>query len=133
MAVLALRMISIDLMLVSPWVAHHPDSYGESNTVRITLEELRQTSGLTIELLEILSIEGQQYMARLVIDGDYHLLSDNRGNTRLFRSSWEIQDTLASFNVVHTDVVHPSAYHEMVGMEPATIEPMRIRIQGHHS
>lgn len=101
--------------------------------MRITLEELRQVSGLTIELLEILSIEGQQYMARLMIGGDYHLLSDARGNTRLFRSSWEAQDTLASFDVVSTDVVHPSAYHEMVGMEPAIIEPMRIRVQGQNS
>lgn len=101
--------------------------------MRITLEELRQSTNPTIELLEILSIEGQQYMARLVMNGDYRLLSDAKGHTRLFRSSWEIQDTLASFNVVSTDVVHPSAYHEMVGMEAADIEPMRIRIQGHSS
>lgn len=101
--------------------------------MRITLEELRQASDLTINLLEIISLEGQQYMARLVIDDKHHLLSDAKGNTRLFRSSWEIQDTLAVFNVVSTDVVHPSAYHEMIGMEPAAIEPMRIRVQGRKS
>lgn len=101
--------------------------------MRTTLEELRSTPGLTIELLEIISIEGQQYMARLVIDGQYQLLSDAGGNTRLFRSSWEIQDFLASFSIAATEVVHPSAYHEMVGMEPAQIEPMRIRVQGPNS
>ena len=101
--------------------------------MRLTLQELRQKPDLTIELLEIISLEGQQYMARLVIDGDYFLLSDANGKTRLFRSSWEIQDTFAAFNVISTDVVHPSAYHEMVGMEPAEIEPMRIRVQGRDS
>ncbi|KPP96894.1 DUF6482 family protein [Marinobacter sp. HL-58] len=101
--------------------------------MRITLEELRQMSDLTIDLLEIISLEGQQYMARLVIGEEYRLLSDTRDQTRLFRSSWEIQDMLSAFNVLSTDVVHPSAYHEMVGMEPADIEPMRIRVQGRNS
>jgi uncharacterized protein DUF6482 len=101
--------------------------------VRITLDQLKQTANLTIDLLEIISLEGQQYMARLVIDGDYHLLSDPDGKTRLFRSSWQIQDTLGSFRITSTEVVHPSAYHEMVGMEPSTVEPMRIRVQGQNS
>ena len=101
--------------------------------MRITLDDLKRTSNLTIDLLEILSIEGQQYIARLLIDGEYRLLSDSNGKTRLFRSSWQVQDTLGSFQIVSTDLVHPSAYHEMVGMESSTVEPMRIRVQGHHS
>lgn len=101
--------------------------------MRITLDELKQTSDLTIDLLEIISIEGQQYMARLLIGGDYYLLSGSDGKTRLFRSSWQIQDTLGSFRVMSTDLVHPSAYHEMVGMQPSEIEPMRIRVQGQYT
>nr|WP_284047965.1 DUF6482 family protein [Marinobacter sp. ATCH36] len=97
------------------------------------MEELRQMPDLTIGLLEIISLEGQQYMARMVINNKYHLLSDAKGKTQLFRSSWEIQDTLAAFNVVSTEVVHPSAYHEMIGMQPADLEPMRIRVQGRDS
>lgn len=101
--------------------------------MRITLDDLNKKSGVTIDLLEILSIEGQQYMARLMIDGDVYLLSDSDGKTRLFRGSWQIQDTLAAFNITATDVVHDSAYHEMVGMAPSEIEPMRIRVQGQDS
>ncbi|MDX1552062.1 MAG: DUF6482 family protein [Marinobacter sp.] len=101
--------------------------------MRITLEELRHIPDLTIDLLEIISLEGQQYMARLVVGEKYHLLSDARSHTRLFRSSWEIQDTLANFSIMSTEVVHSSAYHEMVGMAPADIKPMRIRVQGHNS
>lgn len=101
--------------------------------MRITLDDLKKTPDLTIDLLEIISLEGQQYMARLIIDGDYHLLSDADGKTQLFRGSWQIQDTLSSCRVTATEVVHPSAYHEMVGMEPSKVEPMRIRVQGQSS
>lgn len=97
--------------------------------MRITLEQLRSLQSPVIDLLEILSLEGQHYMARLTIDGELFLLSDRQGVTSLFRSAWQIQDTLASFSIRETQVVHPSAYHEMVGMEPAEIEPLRIRVQ----
>ncbi|MDX1633653.1 MAG: DUF6482 family protein [Marinobacter sp.] len=98
--------------------------------MRITLAELRSLDTVTIDLLEIVSIEGQRYMARIHIGDALYLLSDEAGKTALFRSSWEIQDTLGAFEVTATDMVHPSAYHEMVGMAPSDVEPMRIRIQG---
>lgn len=97
--------------------------------MRITLDQLRSLQNPVIDLLEILSLEGQHYMARLSLDGELFLLSDRQGTTSLFRSAWQIQDTLASFTIRETQVVHPSAYHEMVGMEPAAIEPLRIRVQ----
>ncbi len=97
--------------------------------MRITLDQLRSLQSPVIDLLEILSLEGQHYMARLSLNGDLFLLSDRNGTTSLFRSAWQIQDTLASFTIRETQVVHPSAYHEMVGMEPAEIEPLRIRVQ----
>lgn len=97
--------------------------------MRITLDQLRHLQSPVIDLLEILSLEGQHYMARLSLNGDLFLLSDRNGTTSLFRSAWQIQDTLASFTIRETQVVHPSAYHEMVGMEPAEIEPLRIRVQ----
>ncbi|MCD1646518.1 DUF6482 family protein [Marinobacter adhaerens] len=97
--------------------------------MRITLDQLRRLQSPVIDLLEILSLEGQHYMARLSLDGQLLLLSDKNGTTSLFRSAWQIQDTLASFDIRETQVVHPSAYHEMVGMDPSEIEPMRIRVQ----
>lgn len=97
--------------------------------MRITLDELRRTQDAVIDLLEILSLEGQHYMARLSIDGQVFLLSDKSGSTSLFRSAWQIQDTLAAFAIRETQVVHASAYHEMVGMAPAQIEPLRIQVQ----
>ncbi|MGC8119754.1 DUF6482 family protein [Marinobacter sp. VGCF2001] len=97
--------------------------------MRITLDELKESGQPAIELLEIISLEGQQYMARLHGPGGMNVLSDKRGKTRLFRSAWEIQDTLSGFQIRETQIVHPSAYHEMVGMASADVEPLRIQIQ----
>ena len=101
--------------------------------MRITLNELKHLQQPVIELLEIISLEGQHYMARLHRPDGLKLLSDEAGKTRLFRSAWQIQDTLSDFNVRETQIVHPSAYHEMVGMAPADIEPMRIQVQRQRS
>ncbi|WP_417543410.1 DUF6482 family protein [Marinobacter sp.] len=101
--------------------------------MRITLEQLATQPKQVIDLLEIISIEGQQYMARLSLGDDQFLLSEKKGATRLFRSAWQLQDTLATFSIGETQVVHPSAYHEMIGMEPAGIEPLRIRVQSHQA
>jgi len=101
--------------------------------VRITLNELKQTGQPAIRLLEIISLEGQQYMARLHRGDEMKLLSDASGKTRLFRSAWQIQDTLSDLSIQETQVVHPSAYHEMVGMAPADIQPMRIQVQRQRS
>ncbi|WP_152205918.1 DUF6482 family protein [Marinobacter changyiensis] len=98
--------------------------------MRITLSELRARESASIDLLEIMSLEGQRYMARLNIDGEMVVLSDSERQTLLFRSSWEVQDTLGAFEVGRTEIVHPSAYHEMIGMDSGNIQPMRIRIQG---
>ena len=100
-----------------------------SAVVRVTLDDLRTTEALTIDLLEILSLEGQQYMARLKLGDRMVLLSEANGRTRLFRSAWQIQDTLRGLDVRETQVVHPSAYHEMVGMAADEVAPMRIRVQ----
>lgn len=97
--------------------------------MRITLDELKNMERPVIDLLEIISLEGQHYMARLHGPDGLKLLSDKHGKTRLFRSTWEVQDKLGTLEIRETQVVHPSAYHEMVGMAPTEIEPMRIKIQ----
>ncbi len=101
--------------------------------MRITLDELKQLEQPDIDLLEILSLEGQQYMARLHAWDGKKVLSDRHGKTRLFRSAWQLQDTLSCFSIRETQVVHASAYHEMVGMTPAPIEPLRIQVQRERS
>ena len=97
--------------------------------MRITLAELYRPDTGPITLLEILSLEGQRYMARLQVGGQTLILSDPKGRPRLFRSSWEVQDTLKELSVARTEVVHASAYNEMVGMEPSEVAPLRIQVQ----
>ena len=43
--------------------------------MRITLDQLRSLQSPVIDLLEILSLEGQHYMARLSMDNQTLLLS----------------------------------------------------------
>ena len=97
--------------------------------MRITLEQLKNRKNANIELLEILSLEGQSYMARMTVDGQLRILSDNSGTTLQFRSAWHTQDMLSSLHINETQVVHASAYNEMVGMEPSSVEPLRVRVQ----
>lgn len=97
--------------------------------MRITLAELYRPDTGPIELLEILSLEGQRYMARLQIGDQTLILSDPEGRTRLFRSSWEAQDTLRDIPIDRTEVVHASAYNEMVGMDTGGVAPLRIQLQ----
>ncbi|WP_372972972.1 DUF6482 family protein [Marinobacter sp.] len=98
--------------------------------MRITLAELYKAGNGPVTLLEILSIEGQKYMARVYLGEQTLILSDPYGKTRLFRSSWEVLDTLKEIDIQRTDVVHASAYNEMAGMEPAPVDPLRIQLQG---
>lgn len=97
--------------------------------MRITLAELLRPGSGAVTLLEILSLEGQRYMAQLTIGDRTLILSDASGHTRLFRSSWEAQDTLRDIPIARTNVVHASAYNEMVGMDPEPVAPMRIQLQ----
>jgi hypothetical protein len=97
--------------------------------LRITLEQLKNRNNASVELMEILSLEGQSYMARLTVDGKQVILSDERGTTTQFRSAWHAQDMLSSVHILETQVVHMSAYNEMVGMEPSNAEPLRVRVQ----
>lgn len=96
--------------------------------MRITLEQLTSQPKQVIDLLEIISIEGQQYMARLSVGNQQCLLSDQKGVTCLFRSAWQLQEALNDLCIKESQVVHLSAYHEMIGMEPNAIEPLRIRV-----
>ena len=96
--------------------------------MRISLAQLRDLADPYIELLEIISLEGQRYMARLYLDGHPLILSSDTGETLLLRSSWEVRELLGSFRIRRTDVVHASAYNEMVGQSPRTVAPLRITV-----
>ena len=97
--------------------------------MRITQETL-QSLEQGVDCLEIVSLEGQRYIARLWADGEPRLLSDLHQQTRLFRSAWEVQDSLKAIPIRETVVIHQPAYNEMVGLDDSPVAPMRIRLQG---
>ncbi|PAV24529.1 hypothetical protein C8D92_10377 [Tamilnaduibacter salinus] len=99
--------------------------------MRITTEELAN-DGIVIERLEIRSIEGQYYMARLWVaqTPQPQVLSDRHGTTILFRSAWQARDALAAFHIDVVEEVHDSAYDEMIGLPQSGAQPMRLRRRG---
>jgi hypothetical protein len=99
-------------------------------TVRITLAELQASERPTVDFVEILSLEGQRYAARLGIGDTLRMLSDEAGDTLLFRSSHEARQVLGELEVDTFELVHPSAYDEMIGLPGEKAASMRIPITG---
>ncbi|MBS3805215.1 MAG: hypothetical protein KGY54_11745 [Oleiphilaceae bacterium] len=98
--------------------------------MKISLAELRATDRLVIDFVEILSLEGQRYMARLRINDDLLTLSSETGETLLFRGSSEAKNALSEFEITAIELVHPSAYDEMIGLPAEKPDAMRIPLTG---
>lgn len=98
--------------------------------MRITLEHIKQARA-SIDGMEIVSLEGQRYLVRLNLGGKTWLLSDGQGESLLFRSAWEAQDRLADYtaSTATVELVHPSAYGEMVGLDDQPLEPLRLPLR----
>ncbi len=84
--------------------------------MRITLDQLRSLQSPVIDLLEILSLEGQHYMARLSMDNQALLLSEKNGTTSLFRGAWQIQDTLAELEGLSADQLRDQRLEKFLAM-----------------
>lgn len=84
--------------------------------MKVTLSELKARANKAIDLLEIVSLEGRYYLARITIDGQTHVLTDNHGNALLYTGTAAAQEALSAFPIARTEVMPPSGYDEMVGL-----------------
>jgi len=103
----------------------------EDVTVRITPEKLRKDS-IPFDRMELIALEGERYTVRLYGQGKPVVLSDGQGRSLLYRSTREALDELEWLAVKMVEVVHHSAYGEMIGLDGGAVEPLRIRIRGRH-
>jgi len=69
----------------------------------------------SIENVEIHSFDASVYTARLFIDGLEYRLIENNQKPYKRRSAGQIKKDLKEANIQHMDLVHSSAYDEMVG------------------
>lgn len=71
-----------------------------------------------IDNVEIHSFDASIYTARLIIDGLIYRLVEANQKSYKRRSAQQIKKDLKDFNISHFELVHKSAYDEMVG-QPA--------------
>lgn len=96
--------------------------------MKITFSELKARKDKTIDLLEIVSLEGRYYLARLKVDGQTRVLTDDQGEPLLYTGSRAAQDALSAFPIARTEVLPQSGYEEMVGQEDNAEPFMRVPV-----
>ena len=94
--------------------------------MRMTARALRHQRG-EILWAEIHAIEGQSYMVILQLDQERRVLSDEHDQTLLFASLEAANDLLRRCGVTQLELVHQSAYNEMIGLDEAAIDPLRLQ------
>lgn len=95
------------------------------SVMRIQLSALREAAS-RVENTEIRSLEGQFYMVQVLLDGQRLVLSDNHNQTLLLPSIPAANELLDEAGIATRELVHDSAYNEMVGLDEVGIDPLRI-------
>lgn len=93
--------------------------------MRTTLNDLRKRAH-ELNGAEIRSLEGQRYIIVIRLDGTKAILSDNHGRTLLFSSLSGANETLSHWRIGNRELVHASPYNEMIGLDEAGIDPLRV-------
>lgn len=93
--------------------------------MRIQLPALRDAA-TRVENTEIRSLEGQFYMIRVLLDGHFLVVSDDHNETMLLPSVPAANELLDEAGIRTRELVHDSAYNEMVGLDDIGIDPLRI-------
>ncbi|MDX1587697.1 MAG: DUF6482 family protein [Oleiphilaceae bacterium] len=99
--------------------------------MRITLQQLKELT-VPVSRVEIHSIEGKHYIARLWLNDQLYMLSDNEHQTLLLPSSAAMNDLLDHYGLPPRTLVHDSAYNEMIGLDGNPSDPLRLPTQGAH-
>ena len=99
--------------------------------MRMTVRALRRQSG-DVLWAEIHAIEGQSYMVILQLDRERRVLSDEHNQTLCFSSLAAANAFLEQYRVAQRELVHQSAYNEMIGLDESAIGPLRIQTGRHN-
>lgn len=97
--------------------------------MRITLQQLKE-QGDRVTRADIVSIEGKHYIARLWLNEQLYMLSDNENQTLLLPSTAAMNDLLDQYGVPNRMLMHDSAYNEMIGLDGTSADPLRLPTQG---
>ncbi|MFE8070965.1 DUF6482 family protein [Marinobacteraceae bacterium S3BR75-40.1] len=95
--------------------------------MRITENTLREQETV-VDRLEIRPVGGMYYLARIWIDQQLHLLSDEAGKTRLFTTTYALRKALKGVEWRECLLQDQSAFDEMVGLGPSAPEGLTLRL-----
>lgn len=99
--------------------------------MRMTVRALRHHRDRVL-WAEVHAIEGQSYMVILQLDRERLVLSGNDNRTLRFSSLSAANDLLARYRTGPRELVHQSAYNEMIGLDESAVGPLRIQTGRHN-
>lgn len=88
---------------------------------------LEEAHASRVTALDLVSVEGGFYLLSAQVDGQCHVLRDQRGVIHL-RSVEHARDLLSEMPITPFFLLHKSAYDEMCGLPGGVREPLRVPI-----
>ncbi|MBZ2169559.1 MULTISPECIES: DUF6482 family protein [Marinobacter] len=94
--------------------------------MHMKLSSMKALKKQTIDMLEIVSMEGRYYMARFYVGGHGYVLTDEEDRVMMFSGACAARDAFHGMSVTKTEVIPPTGTDEMIGMPVTTSESMRV-------
>lgn len=94
--------------------------------MHMKLSSMRALKKQTIDLLEIVSMEGRYYMARFYIGGNGYVLTDEEDRVMMYPGACAAREAFHGVTVSKVEVIPPTGTDEMIGMPVTSAESMRV-------
>ena len=79
-----------------------------------------------IDLLEIVSLEGRYYIARVYLDGHCYGVTDKHDEVIRYAGAAAAREDFNAMEVLKTEVITPAGTDEMIGMPEHHLSPMKV-------
>ena len=93
--------------------------------MHIALTELKHAKQ-PVERLEIVSLEGRYYMARVCLEGQWYSVTDSDDRVIRFSGACEARDAFHGVQVERAEVLPAAGTDEMIGMPEDHLAPMKV-------
>lgn len=83
---------------------------------------------VSLPRLRLRSLDLSLYTGEVLLEGSWWMLCDRQGRVLSWRSLEAARRELAPLQVRRASLLHMSAYHEMIGLEPEQLDPLEVPI-----
>lgn len=91
--------------------------------MKMTIDSL---SNISLPRLRFRSLDLSLYTAEVLLQGEWQMLCDEHGKVLSWRSLERARRDLSGLHVRQASLLHMSAYHEMIGLEPEQLDPLEV-------